>query len=57
MKNQDDVQVATLPGTNPDATIAYLVAGLGIGAALSMLLAPKSGAETDSGLRTSAWMA
>jgi gas vesicle protein len=27
-------------------TFAYLVAGLGIGAAMSMLLAPKSGAET-----------
>jgi gas vesicle protein len=46
VKNQSDVQDATLSTSNSGSTFAYLVAGLGIGAAMSMLLAPKSGAET-----------
>jgi len=46
MKNQGDVQDATLPGCNRGSTFAYLAAGLGIGAAMSILLAPKSGVET-----------
>jgi gas vesicle protein len=46
VKNQDDVQDAATPSCNGSSTIAYLVAGLGLGAAVSMLLAPKSGAET-----------
>jgi gas vesicle protein len=46
MKNKCDVQDATLSGSNPGSTFAYLAAGLGIGAAVSILLAPKSGAET-----------
>ena len=46
MKNQSDVQDATSSTSNSGSTLAYLVAGLGIGAAMSVLLAPKSGAET-----------
>ena len=46
MKNQSDVQDAAVSSANRGSTIAYLVAGLGIGAAVSMLLAPKSGIET-----------
>ena len=46
MKNQCDVQDAKLSGSNRGSTFAYLAAGLGIGAALSIFLAPKSGAET-----------
>jgi gas vesicle protein len=46
VKNQSDVQDATLSSSNGSSTVAYLVAGLGIGAAMSILLAPKSGAET-----------
>jgi gas vesicle protein len=46
MNNQSDVQEATNSSSDRTSTIAYLVAGLGIGAALSIFLAPKSGAET-----------
>jgi gas vesicle protein len=46
VKNQSDVQDATISSSHKGSTIAYLVAGLGIGAAMSILLAPKSGAET-----------
>jgi gas vesicle protein len=46
VKNQSDVQDATSSTSNSGSTLAYLVAGLGIGAAMSVLLAPKSGAET-----------
>ena len=45
VKNQCDVQDATLSNSNNGSTFAYLVAGLGIGAAICILLAPKSGAE------------
>ena len=51
VKNQCDVQDARLSNSNSGSTVAYLVAGLGIGAAMSILLAPKSGAETRQ------WMA
>jgi gas vesicle protein len=46
VKNQSDVQDAEIPSSNRSSTIAYLVAGLGIGATLSIFLAPRSGAET-----------
>jgi gas vesicle protein len=46
MENQGDVQGATIPRSYRSSTFAYLVAGLGIGAALSIFLAPRSGAET-----------
>jgi gas vesicle protein len=46
VKDQCDVQRATLSSSNRGSTFAYLVAGLGIGAAVSIILAPRSGAET-----------
>jgi hypothetical protein len=46
VKNQCDVQDATIPRSNGGSAIAYLVARLGVGAALSIFLAPRSGAET-----------
>jgi gas vesicle protein len=46
MKNQSDARDATSSTSNVGSTFAYLVAGVGIGAAMSILLAPKSGADT-----------
>jgi gas vesicle protein len=46
VKNQCDIPDAKIPSSNRSSTIAYLVAGLGIGATLSIFLAPRSGAET-----------
>ena len=46
MKDQCDVQDTKIPSSNRSSTIAYLIAGLGIGATLSVFLAPRSGAET-----------
>jgi len=46
VKNQGDVQDATIPSGKGGSAVAYLVAGLGVGAALSIFLAPRSGAET-----------
>jgi gas vesicle protein len=46
LKELCDVQNTTIPSSNRGSGVAYLVAGLGIGAAVSILLAPKSGAET-----------
>ena len=46
MKNPENVQDATIPSSNGGLAVAYLVAGLGVGAALSIFLAPRSGAET-----------
>jgi len=46
VKNQSEVQDATLSARNVGMTFGYLVAGLGIGAATALLLAPRSGAET-----------
>ena len=46
VKNQCNLQAATIPSSNGSSTIVCLVAGLGIGAAVSILLAPKSGVET-----------
>lgn len=46
MKNQGDVKDATIPSSKGGSAVAYLVAGLGVGAALSIFLAPRSGAET-----------
>ena len=46
MKNQCNIQDATVATSSTGSTLAYLIAGLGIGAAMSLLLAPKSGAET-----------
>jgi len=46
VKNQTYVQESTPTNGSGGLTIACLLAGLGIGAAMSLLLAPKSGAET-----------
>lgn len=46
MNNQRDTQDAQLSRSKSGSTIAYLLAGLGIGAVVSIFLAPKSGAET-----------
>src|ERR1700676_2909506 len=46
VKSQSDVQDPTPSTSDSDSAFTYLVAGLGIGAAMSLLLAPKSGAET-----------
>ena len=46
MKNQSDVQDAASLTKNSGSIFAYLVVGLGIGAAVSIFLAPRSGAET-----------
>ncbi len=45
--NQHDDRDATRPSSNGGiSAFAYLITGLGIGAALSIFLAPQSGAET-----------
>jgi hypothetical protein len=46
MKNQAEFKDAAIPSCHQSSTVAYLVAGLGIGAAVSIFLAPRSGAET-----------
>jgi gas vesicle protein len=46
VKNQGDVQDVIIASGYRSSTFAYLVAGLGIGAAVSIFLAPRSGAET-----------
>lgn len=46
MNYQSEVRDAPLSRRNSGSTLAYLLAGLGIGAAMSIFLAPKSGAET-----------
>jgi gas vesicle protein len=44
--NQREVQCAANSSKNLGKSFGYLVAGLGIGATLSIFLAPRSGAET-----------
>jgi gas vesicle protein len=46
VKDQSDVRDAKIPSDKRGSTFACLVAGLGIGAAVSIFLAPRSGAET-----------
>ena len=46
MKNQCEDQDAKIPSSNRGSTFAFLLAGLGIGATVSIFLAPRSGAET-----------
>ena len=46
MSNQGNGQNVTAQGNCERSTFAYLAAGLGIGAALSIFLAPKSGEES-----------
>jgi gas vesicle protein len=46
VKKQGEVQDPTIPSVDRSAAFGYLLAGLWIGAAVSMILAPRSGAET-----------
>jgi gas vesicle protein len=46
VNQQGDVQGTVIPTVNRSTALAYLIAGLWIGTALSMILAPRSGAET-----------
>jgi gas vesicle protein len=46
VKNQSDVQDVASVTKNSGSIFAYLAVGLGIGAAVSIFLAPRSGAET-----------
>jgi gas vesicle protein len=46
MNSQGERSNATTPSNCQSSTLGYLVAGLGVGAALSLFLAPKSGVET-----------
>jgi gas vesicle protein len=46
MKSQAEVQTAKPECAHHGSAFSFLVAGLGIGAAVSILMAPKSGAET-----------
>jgi gas vesicle protein len=46
VKEQGDVQEPTIPSSNRSAAFAYFMAGLWIGAAVSIILAPRSGTET-----------
>jgi gas vesicle protein len=45
VKDQRDVPDATASTGNIGSTLACLIAGLGIGAAVAMFFAPKSGAQ------------
>jgi gas vesicle protein len=46
MNTQDEQIKETPPNGSLASTVAFLAVGLGIGAAVSILLAPKSGEET-----------
>ena len=52
MKTEAEVQNAKMECTSHGSGFGFLVAGLGIGAALSVFLAPKSGAETRKWIAT-----
>lgn len=45
MKDQSEIPDATASTGNIGSTLACLIAGLGIGAAVAILFAPKSGAQ------------
>ena len=46
VENQSDVRESTRSNDDSSSAFTYLIAGMGIGAALSILLAPRSGVET-----------
>jgi gas vesicle protein len=46
VKGQGDGQEPTIPSSNLSGAFAYFMAGLWIGTAVSMMLAPRSGTET-----------
>lgn len=52
MRNQTEGQDTKAECTGHGSAVAFLVAGLGIGAALSVFLAPKSGEETRKWIAT-----
>ena len=52
MRNQMENQNEQIERKSKGAAFVFLVAGLGIGAALSVFLAPKSGAETRECIAT-----
>lgn len=52
MKTQTEDQNAKMECTSHGSALGFLVAGLGIGAALSVFLAPQSGAETREWITT-----
>jgi gas vesicle protein len=52
MTNHAEVQNAKTECTRHGSALGFLVAGLGIGAAVSVFLAPKSGAETRQWIAT-----
>ena len=52
MRNQVENQYETTECTSHGSAFAFLVAGLGIGVAFSVFLAPKSGADTRKWIAT-----
>jgi gas vesicle protein len=52
MRNQAEAQNTKMECTGHGSGFGFLVAGLGVGAALSIFLAPKSGAETRKWIST-----
>jgi gas vesicle protein len=52
MRNQVENQCETTECTSHGPAFAFLVAGLGIGVAVSVFLAPKSGADTRKWIAT-----
>ena len=52
MRNQTEDQDAKMQCSSHGSAFAFLMAGLGIGTAFSVFLAPKSGAETREWIAT-----
>ena len=52
MKTQNDDRNLTAPPGNPLSRLAWLVVGVGIGAAAGILLAPQSGEDTRDWIST-----
>jgi len=52
MKNQAEIQNGKTESNSNMGAFAFLAAGLGIGAAVSVLLAPRSGADTRQWITT-----
>jgi gas vesicle protein len=46
VEKQDAVQDSTIPSKSRSEAFGYLMAGIGIGVAVSMILVPRSGTET-----------
>jgi gas vesicle protein len=46
VEKQGSVQDATIPNKSRNEAFGYLMAGIGFGVAMSMILAPRSGTET-----------